>query len=672
MQKQIESLREYLILAIIFLFPITFASTFIDQIQTPKLIILGFLICLTIIVTAIQLYISGQIYYAKGKFDLPIFIIVLAYLLSAIFITPNKVEAFFIPGTASLVIGLGILYFLINTIADKNKVKTTLVASSVTLSLILLASFIGVFSKIPQLPAFVTSASFNPTGDFLTSTIYLAASLPFALYFLVKEKELLKKLTFAFCLVFILIAFGISLFTLLSFDKKSLPVLPPYQTSWAVAIDTIRENPLLGIGPGNYLSSFGRFRPVSYNLTNLWQLRFGVGRDWYLTIITETGIVGAIGTLFLIFSVFKLIDKNVSIYKESRSLMIDGVSLVLLVLLLIALAIFPPTATAMLLIFVFIALNSQAKVLTLTFSGNNLATQRVILCIILIGIVIFLGVQARPLILAEAKFKEANDTLIANNGKKTYDNLQQAINLNPYVDRYHASYAQVNLAIARSVITSVKDTKDLTDTQKSTVTQLIQQAIREGQNTVALNPVRAANWQVLANIYQVIIPFASQADQYAIQSYNQTIALDPIDPNVRISLGGLYYSLGQYDNAINSFQFAALAKSDLANAYYNLAAAYAAKNDFNNAIAAMNKVLSLVPKDSSDYKVASGDLDTLQKKQKTLQDTSSSTNLTTPQKAQVPAISPQLNLPQEASPPAGPKLPIVSPSPVVTATPPIK
>ncbi len=176
----------------------------------------------------------------------------------------------------------------------------------------------------------------------------------------------------------------------------------------------------------------------------------------------------------------------------------------------------------------------------------------------------------------------------------------------------------------------------------------------------------------MANVYQVIIPFANQADQFAVQSYNQTIALDPTDPNIRISLGEVYYSLGQFDNAISTFQLAAAAKPDLANAYYNLASAYAAKNDFASAITAMNTVISLVPKSSADYKLAQTNLVELQKKQKDLQaaTTTNSTNLTSPQK-ETPVINPQLNLPSEASPPAAPKLPAASPTPtpVATATP---
>ncbi|HWA51558.1 MAG TPA: hypothetical protein VG895_00695 [Patescibacteria group bacterium] len=667
MQRQLENIREYLILGIVFLFPFTFAGTFIDSFTIPKLIVLGTLICLSLIVVAIQIYLTGKFKIGIGKFDLPIFLIAFSYLISAILVTPNKMEAFFLPGNASIVIGFAIFYFLLNTIADKNKIKLTLFASVTCFAILIFASFLGVFDKISNLPSFMKLASFNPAGDYLTGAILLLSVVPFAINYVVKENILTKKTVFAFGLVFVLVAAGISLFTLVSSDKKIAPTLPSFATSWATAVGTIGENPVLGIGPGNYITAFNRFRPVTYNATDLWQLRFSTARDFYLTVLTETGLLGMFAVFLLIFYLIKQINRNLTIYKESRSVVVDMVSTGTLLGLLIIFFIFPTTPVSLFLIFVFFSLISQAKVQEVGFfEGSTSATGRVLASLAIIACVFYFGIKAKPVIQAEAIFKNANDALSANDGKTTYTDLQSAINLNPMVDRYHASYAQVNLAIARSIATSVADPKSLTQDQQNTILQLIQQAIREGQNTVTLNSTRSQNWQILANIYQLIIPYAQQADQFALQSYSQAITLDPIDPNLRIALGGLYYSLGQYDSAIGSFQFAVYAKPDLANAYYNLASGYAAKSDFTNAVAAMNQVILLVPKNSNDYKTAQETLTDYQNKQKTTATTNNgNSSLTTPQK-ETPAINPQITLPEEASPPAAPKIPSATATPVAT------
>src|SRR5579864_5293022 len=105
MVKHLEKIREGLILAIVVLFPFTFVGSFIDQTNLPKLILLITLICLTLLLVAGEIYFTSKLVAAKGKFDLAVFVIAMAYFISAIFITPNKMQAFFEPGTASFVIG---------------------------------------------------------------------------------------------------------------------------------------------------------------------------------------------------------------------------------------------------------------------------------------------------------------------------------------------------------------------------------------------------------------------------------------------------------------------------------------------------------------------------------------------------------------------------------------
>jgi len=225
--------------------------------------------------------------------------------------------------------------------------------------------------------------------------------------------------------------------------------------------------------------------------------------------------------------------------------------------------------------------------------------------------------------------------------------MAQAITQSPYVDRYHASLAQVEMAIA----SSIANNKDLTEEDRQTITQLISQAINEGKATVTLNQGRSANWELLAQIYQNIMSFAEGADQFAIDTYTQAVALDPINPNLRIGLGGVYYALGRYDDAIDIFKLAALAKPDLANSHYNLAIAYGEKKNYDSAIAEMNTVLTLVAKDSPDYTLAKNTLDALEKARPATPAAAGSENLTPPQKQET-VIEPPIELPEEATPPA--------------------
>ncbi len=665
MDKALEKIQTYLIWTLIILLPIGVTSVFLDPVGLPKLIILAAGISLILLLKAVQTIQTGKLNIHIGTFDLPVLAIIAAYLVATLARTPNKLDAFFSPGIASIVIGSGIFYFLVNQLpsSEKKKLWYVFLASGVVLGIVTIFGFLGVFLKAPQIPDFLKNPQFSVSGDYLTTAVFLGALVPFSLYALIAIESLPEKILVGFSMVIIVLGLSLSIFNILP-GKPTTPAIPDINTTWVVAIESIKQNPLWGVGPANYISAFNRFRPLSYNQSPLWPYRFTAGRDFYLTAITETGLVGTAAFGILLFYVAKSLKSSLIEHKTFR-LTEKTVPVVSLLVVTITLAVFPGSFLMIIILFLLLALSSDIHRASLNLTAKSVDnTSRdakvpsIVLGLLVIAGIIYLGIRAQSAIAAEATFKKAFDALNKNDGKATYDLLRSAINTNPLVDRYHASYAQINLALARSLTTQKKD---LTDEDKNTVGQLIQQAVREGQATVSLNQERAGNWEVMARIYQSIIPLAKESDKFAIQAYNQTINLDPINPNLRIALGGIYYSQGQWDNAIKTFELATVAKPDFANAHYNLSAAYREKGEIDLAIKEIELVISLVPKDSQDYQAAKTELDNLQKKKPVTPQQGES--LTAPQKATTPAISPQLQLPSEATPPAAPIIPGATPVP---------
>jgi tetratricopeptide (TPR) repeat protein len=156
--------------------------------------------------------------------------------------------------------------------------------------------------------------------------------------------------------------------------------------------------------------------------------------------------------------------------------------------------------------------------------------------------------------------------------------------------------------------------KEITADERKTITSLIQQSIREAKIAVALNPSKVTNIETLATIYKSLIPLAKGADVWAVTSYREAIKIDPINPNLRISLGGIFYGAKNYDEAIKIYQSAVDLKPNLPNAHYNLAIAYKDKGELQKAITSMATVVNLVPKDTADYTKAVAELDDLKKK----------------------------------------------------------
>lgn len=623
--KILETIEKYILYTLVATFAIFVLSPFPAVYVTPKLALLTVGVALIAILRIIRAVVKGSINFSSGKFDLAVVILSLAYLISTFVIRVNKMEAFFYPGAVSFILAGALLYFLINQLKNQQKegIATALVVSGVLLSLSHILTVTQVFSKIPQLPAFVKDVAFYPLGGVLPTIIYLVAISPLLVGLFVKQKDIAKRALLGISGVLIVLALILSIKNILP-GAATLPRLMTFKNSWQVLIDTLKVSPVWGSGPANYLTAFNRFRPLDFNQSDLWALKFTSSRDFYFSLITEIGLAGLFALSLLLIAVYKFVIKNIKITDFEK---------ISLLTLLIAFALFPASPALIVLMFILLAINSDSGEKTLELSGNRMSTGLLTAPLIL-GI-IALGYFGERALFAEYRFKKALEALTANKAQETYNNLREAVRVSPNVDRYHASFSQVDMALASGIASK----KEITDTDRTTVSQLIQHAINEGKITVTLNPTRSGNWELLAQIYRAIMPFAQGADQFTVQVYTQAVALDPLNPNLRIALGGVYYALGRFDNAIDTFKLATLAKPDLANAHYNLAVAYREKKDYTKATDEMNTVLSLVGKDSADYETALKELKNIE-------------GLAAPQPAEESKIKPPLELPKEATPPA--------------------
>ena len=183
MEKTLALIEKYILYAIIFLLPITVIAISPNPFIVPKLAVLAFGIALILLVRALRIITSGRLDFSVGTYDFPVALFALAYLLSTILRLPNKMEGLLLPGTASIVLGGALLYYLINQLkeGDKRIASLILVFSSAIFSLLTLLAFSGLFTKIPQLPAFIRAKGFTPEGGFLPSAIFLGTVVSMAI-----------------------------------------------------------------------------------------------------------------------------------------------------------------------------------------------------------------------------------------------------------------------------------------------------------------------------------------------------------------------------------------------------------------------------------------------------------------------------------------------------------
>ncbi|HEX7041644.1 MAG TPA: tetratricopeptide repeat protein [Patescibacteria group bacterium] len=402
----------------------------------------------------------------------------------------------------------------------------------------------------------------------------------------------------------------------------------PFSTSWKVSASTFRDAPFIGTGPSSYLFDFTAYKPLEFNASNLWSFSFDTAYNEFLQVLGTLGAVGLGTLLVLSLIILNSARKNMTPRASededsvSSKVILPGLAIsgAIAIVLLAVHATTLISTVSMLFIFAAFMMSQRSireKVMDLsmglkasTAEGAHFDLFPVIVFILFLVLAVPAMYQTYTAVAADVYHRQA---LVAasTNGTLTYQDLQKAEALNPQIDLYRVDMAQTNFALANALAIKKGPSQDnpkgsLTDQDKQTIQTLLQQSINEGKVAVALSPLSARNWEVLAAIYRNISGVAQNALTFSLSAYSNAIQRDPLNPALRINAGGIYYTAKNYDQAVRFFSDAANLKPDYANAYYNLVIALREKGDLQNAKLVADQLVSLLQKDpkSADYKVA--------------------------------------------------------------------
>ncbi len=649
-----ENMSLFMVGALFVIFPVFFLSTTTDAFVLPKQLVLIGLTSFALLFFAIKTIAEGKLKLRTSPFDLPVGLFLVVSLLSAIF-SVNRYDSL-IAFTPILFIML--LYFVIVNTAKSEK-QLLFLLSSLTFGAAL-AALLAIFSfvKLYPLPFDYTHAtSFTTFGSLLDQALYFALVLPIAGYFgysyinsqkqnaasslaAAAEGRQLKKSSrkslAVFGIAFFILAtgLGLSVFMLMTSQK---PLILPYDTGLQTAFAAISQSTnvfkslLLGSGFGTYLNDFTQFKPASFNANStLWAFTFFRSSSFALELMATTGLLGLATFGFLIYRIAR--QKNFFLP---------------LILAVVAALLLPFSFTLIALFFILLALFAivcihnnpnrfgEAELSLVAFkrgllsltpeherAGQGTSERKFSRILPVLFMLIVLAILAVPLIpvtrfvQSDLLFQRSLVAASQNNGIQTYELQGEAIKIFPYRDIYYRSFSQTNLALANALaVNEQQKKKDKPDeTTQKNILQLIQQSINAGRTAATVSPMTSFNWNNLSSIYRSLIGFGQNADKFTLLTLNQAIALDPNNPQQYVDLGGVYYQLGKFDDAIRQFQIAINLKQDYANAYYNLGHALEEKGEYEQAKAAYETVKTLVAGNDENYKKISSDMEALAKR----------------------------------------------------------
>lgn len=551
-------------------------------------------------------------------------------------------------------LGLFIWLFLWLQISDREESKKQflwLSASGIVVAVLSLIAFMIPTTKLPLLwpksnPVLSISEGWSITGSLLGEIIlFLFLGIEWLKRLLNKLKDkadINKYLMEAVGVIF----FGLILFLDIYKMTKIGWIFLDGRTAWVIAVESLKNNPIFGVGPGNFYNAFQNFKPNSFNLTKLWASVFDSSSMGILNLWTELGLGGL---LLVVVGIINLLKK----IKEK------GFGTVLIMVLIV---LFLPVNLLSLFLMVWVMafsklfLIKEAK-MKLMVGEKGINIMPYILGLIILGGIGFGGYWETRILIADGYWRKALIAASQNDGTNTYNFEIKAIGMNPNMADYRAVYSQTCLSLARNFL----DKEEVSDSDKESGTTLVQQSVREAKAAVTLDQNNPDYWSNLASIYKSLIGVVEGADGWAVQAYQQTISFNPSNPLIKLDLGGLYYGVGDFKLAEMLFEQSIINKNDYANGWYNWAYAAKQQNQLQNAVSRLTQALTLVPADSTDYEKAMEELDTwkkeleeLNKKQAEAQKTEDTNEtdqvevLTTPQPLPTATEENQIVLPTES------------------------
>lgn len=346
------------------------------------------------------------------------------------------------------------------------------------------------------------------------------------------------------------------------FDEARLSA----KESLLIAGRSLRQDPLLGSGQGNFLYNFSKFKSLDFAKNSIYrELRFNKAGNYISELIAITGLLGIASFLFLVTSplVPLLIRRGES---SESSLFLSRRGVRGEVFLIICFSFFFYSSTTLLL-FVFWLLISLIgmentgggyAVLSLEkfydrFEEFSLAANVFVGIIAMLFVVFAIKVMNKyraNSIYTQINADEKADERRSEAGLLQYEpELLKARNLDKKDPLYPMALTRIYLAEVKDEIKNPPSEQSV-----SRVKDLTEKVIGGAVLATELASDSISAWELRASVYRDVYPVVGDAEKAMLEAFKKSAELEPTNPIILTELGKAYALNNENENARKEFE----------------------------------------------------------------------------------------------------------------------
>ncbi|MDQ3014246.1 MAG: tetratricopeptide repeat protein [bacterium] len=389
---------------------------------------------------------------------------------------------------------------------------------------------------------------------------------------------------------------------------SNVEVRPSWSSTFDIAKQSLRQDPIFGVGPNRFVNEWLKSKPQVINNTIFWGTDFNYGIGLIPTFVITTGLLGTLAWLtFFVLFLWMGFKALFSRARDQFSNYITVSSFIMALYLWIFSIVYVPSAALLVLTFFFTGLFMASLIenkLVKIRSVNILRDPRMSFVSVLIFIVLLLvmlistytiGRRFVASLFFNRGLVEAN---VNGNLEKAEASMISSVRLSGQ-DQFYRTLSELNLVKINLLLSQQNVPQNVLENQFRTFLGDAQQAAETAKN---IDPTNYQNWLALGRAYESVVPFkVAGAYERAQAAYAEAKRLNPTSPAIPLVLARLDVAHGDIAKAKLQIGEALKLKNDYTDAIFYLSQIQVGEGDLKSAIQSVEAAALLNPTNPGVY-----------------------------------------------------------------------